>query len=96
MFTEADYSDKGAGWKTIHPYPKSKTLAERAAWSAIEAQPAGRGLELSVIVPGVIYGPTLTPAISSTLEIASRLLNHEMPLVPDILRRARLHPTTAH
>lgn len=41
----------------IRPYPKSKTLAERATWDFIKKE--GGSLELSVINPAGIFGPVL-------------------------------------
>ena len=43
----------------ISAYAKSKTLAERAAWKAVEAS----AMELVVIVHGCVFGPFLRVAI---------------------------------
>ena len=37
----------------ISAYAKSKTLAERAAWKAVEAS----AMELAVVVHGGVFGP---------------------------------------
>lgn len=34
-------------------------LAEKAAWEFIDGGENGRGMEMVVIVPGVVYGPVL-------------------------------------
>ncbi len=43
----------------ITAYSKSKTLAERAAWDFIEAMPEGEKIELTVVNPSFVMGPTL-------------------------------------
>ena len=40
-------------------FEKSKTLAERAAWDFVAAQPEGEKLELTTVCPGFILGPTM-------------------------------------
>jgi nucleoside-diphosphate-sugar epimerase len=85
VFTEADWSQVTGSTGAGHPaYPVSKTLAEREAWEVVRMQPAGRGLELSVINPGLVSGPPATPGCRSSLELYTRLLNREMPAVPDL------------
>lgn len=54
-FDESDWSLVDS--PTIGAYPKSKTLAEKAAWDFIESLPEEGRLELSVINPGLILGP---------------------------------------
>ena len=49
--------------KSVTAYFKSKTLAEKAAWDFIKNQTGNEKLELVVINPGPIYGPTLTQEI---------------------------------
>lgn len=46
--------------KTVTAYFKSKTLAEKSAWEFIKNQSGDTKLELVVVNPGPIYGPTLT------------------------------------
>ena len=53
--------------KNISAYAKSKTLAERSAWDFIKNQNEENPLELSVVNPGPVFGPTL----SGNLEGAS-------------------------
>jgi len=56
VFTEADWSVPDL---PIGPYPRAKTLAERAAWEfAAGPENAGR-LELTAINPGDVFGPLL-------------------------------------
>jgi len=66
----------------ILPYPKSKTLAERAAWDFVEKE--GGHLELSVINPVGIFGPVLGPKFASSIVLVQRLLNGDMPGLPQL------------
>lgn len=66
----------------LSAYLKSKTLAEKAAWDFIANE--GNGLELSVINPMGIFGPSLGPDISSGFELLKQMLNGSMKLVPKI------------
>lgn len=79
-FDEADWTNlEGAD---VQPYPKSKTLAERAAWDFVARE--GNGLELSVINPAGIFGPALGPDFSGSIEIVRSLLDGAMPAVPRV------------
>lgn len=79
-FDEADWTNlEGAD---VQPYPKSKTLAERAAWDFVARE--GNGLELSVINPAGIFGPALGPDFSGSIEIVKSLLDGAMPAVPRV------------
>jgi nucleoside-diphosphate-sugar epimerase len=55
--TEENWTDPND--KGLAPYHKSKTLAERAAWDFIKKE--GGDMELAVINPGAIFGPSLGP-----------------------------------
>jgi nucleoside-diphosphate-sugar epimerase len=79
-FDETDWTDpNGDG---IYPYVKSKTLAERAAWDFIAAE--GRGLELSVINPVMVFGPVLAPDYSTSIMVVQRLMDGAMPGCPQL------------
>ncbi len=52
-YDERDWTDTAASG--LAAYPKSKTLAERAAWDFVDGE--GRGLELAVVNPVGIFGP---------------------------------------
>ena len=56
VFNEGDWSNTEA---KIGAYPKSKTLAERAAWEFVRTLGGDNPMELSVINPGFIFGPLL-------------------------------------
>jgi nucleoside-diphosphate-sugar epimerase len=73
--TEADWSDVD----NCTPYPKSKTLAERAAWRFAAEHPE---LELVTINPGMILGPIQHAATATSVAVLSRLLNRDIPAVP--------------
>jgi nucleoside-diphosphate-sugar epimerase len=63
-------------------YQKSKTLAERAAWSFIEKE--GAGLELSVVNPVGIFGPVFSADFATSIILVQRLLNGDLPGLPDL------------
>ena len=69
----------GAG---VSAYAKSKTLAERAAWDFIARE--GGELELSVVNPVGIFGPTFGPDYSTSILIVQKLLDGEVPACPRI------------
>ena len=55
-YTEVDWTDPDT--PGLDAYPRSKAIAERAAWDFIERE--GGGTELVVLNPTFILGPTLT------------------------------------
>lgn len=68
--------------KTLGAYVKSKVLAEKAAWNFMTKQ-AG-ALELAVVNPVGIFGPSLGPVLSSGFEVLNRMLNGSMKALPKI------------
>ena len=66
----------------VQAYPKSKTLAERAAWDFIARE--GGGLELSVINPVAIFGPVLGADYSTPIAIFRMLMEGSIPIAPKI------------
>ena len=80
-FDGSDWSDTDAA---IGAYPKSKTLAERAAWELIESQAGDQGMELATINPAYVLGPSLIPDASLSAQIVSKLIRREVPGCPDI------------
>ena len=99
-FTEKDWSDLNGD---VAAYPKSKTLAERAAWDFVARE--GRALELSVINPVGVLGPVLGPDYSTSILLVQRLMDGSMPGCPrlnfglvdvrdvaDLHLRAMTHP----
>lgn len=77
VFTELDWTDPDA--RGVGAYQRSKTLAERAAWDFIDTR---GGLELAVVNPVGIIGPLLTPEATTSMQLMTQLLNHELPAVP--------------
>lgn len=79
-FTEEDWTD--LGYPRLQPYPKSKTIAERAAWDFIARE--GGGLELAVVNPVGVLGPVLGADYSTSILLVKRLLDGAMPGCPDL------------
>jgi dihydroflavonol-4-reductase len=79
VFTEADWSNP----ERCDPYPKSKTLAERAAWDFVKALP-GKRLELVTINPGFVLGPLLNKDVNTSGELIRKLMTREMPACPEL------------
>lgn len=103
-FDESDWTDvEGAG---VTPYVKSKTLAERAAWSFMGRE--GGDMELATVNPVGIFGPVMGADYATSIEIVRRLLDGAMPGLPrltfgavdvrdvaDLHLRAMTHPEAA-
>jgi len=94
-FTESDWTDE-TNRADSGPYDRSKTIAERAAWSWRDAQ--GGTLELVTINPSFVIGPVLGRDFSASLEIVKKLLDGSVPVLPrfgfdliDVRDIARLH-----
>ena len=77
-YIEDDWTDPGT--PGLPPYPRSKAIAERAAWDFIEHQ--GGDTQLVVINPTFILGPTLTTEVRSSLLLTKMMLDGSMPVVP--------------
>ena len=74
----ADWSDTDAN---IGAYAKSKTLAERAAWEAAK----GGTMELTVINPGAVFGPSLGAKIDGqSVTMMTKMINGKVPMIPDM------------
>lgn len=80
LITEESWTDPNE--KGLSTYNKSKVLAEKAAWDFIEKK--GGALELSVINPMGIFGPSLNEDLSSGFELLKKLLDGSMKAIPDI------------
>ena len=66
----------------VAPYPKSKTLAERAAWDFMARE--GGSLELSVVNPVGVFGPVLGADYSTSILIVRRLMDGSVPACPQL------------
>jgi dihydroflavonol-4-reductase len=76
--TETDWADPGN--PKLGAYPRSKTLAERAAWEY--ADDHGERDRLTVVNPGTIIGPLLGDHRPYSLQTIDRLLAGSVPAVP--------------
>ena len=81
-FTEDDWTDPGT--PGLAPYPRSKVIAERAAWDLMRRD--GGGTELVVVNPTFILGPTLTSDLRSSMQLIKAMLDGTMSVAP----RARM------
>ena len=79
VYDEDSWSD---ATQDIGAYPKSKTLAERAAWDFVQALPPERPLELVTVHPGLVLGPVLDGSYGTSIEITKRLLTGAVPGCP--------------
>lgn len=69
--------------KTVTAYFKSKTLAEKSAWEFIKNQSGDTKLELVVVNPGPIYGPTLTGNLATeAMDFFKKLITGKVPMLP--------------
>ena len=76
-FTEADWTDPDM--PGLAPYPRSKTVAERAAWDFMESE--GGTLELVVVNPTFILGPPLTRQSGSSTQLLQMMFDGTMAVV---------------
>ncbi|MCW2933163.1 MAG: NAD-dependent epimerase/dehydratase [Actinomycetia bacterium] len=76
-FTEDDWTDPDT--PGLPPYPRSKAIAERAAWDLMERD--GGDTELVVVNPTFILGPTLTTELRSSLMLTKAMLDGTMSVV---------------
>jgi nucleoside-diphosphate-sugar epimerase len=80
-FTEEDWTPLD---KPIGAYPKSKTLAERAAWDFINGAENIHKMELVTINPPYILGPLLNKNFPTSGELIRTFLRGEVPGVARI------------
>ena len=81
IYSEKDWSKINA---TLPPYPKSKTIAERAAWQYMESLAPEEAMELVAINPGMVYGPILEPDYGTSGEIVRKLMRRDLPRLPKL------------
>ena len=69
--------------KNISAYAKSKTLAEESAWEFIKSQDGDKPMELTVINPGPVFGPTLSENLDgASMSMFKQMITGKMPMVP--------------
>jgi len=70
----------------VLPYARSKTEAEKAAWSFMDELRSKGGLanqfQLTCLNPTLIVGPVLIDTQGTSITVIRRFLNAEMPAVP--------------
>lgn len=79
-YTEKDWSNLQD--THIHPYQKSKTLSEKAAWDFIQNE--GHGLELSVVNPVAVMGPVLGSVYSHSNIQIQQMMDGDIKAVPNV------------
>ncbi|MFK0119646.1 NAD-dependent epimerase/dehydratase family protein [Streptomyces sp. NPDC090994] len=77
-YTEDDWTDPDT--PGLAPYPRSKAIAERAAWDLVERE--GGGLELVVVNPTFILGPTLTTDLGMSAQLVKSMLDGTLSVLP--------------
>ena len=77
-YTEEDWTDPDT--PGLAAYPRSKAIAERAAWDFIGTE--GGDTELVVVNPTFIAGPSLVSALRSTLTGFKAIIEGTMPALP--------------
>lgn len=80
-YDERDWTDLAA--PGLAAYPKSKTLAEQAAWEFVDGE--GQGMELSVVNPVGIFGPLLGPDLSPSIVLVKSLLEGRPWALPQLM-----------
>jgi nucleoside-diphosphate-sugar epimerase len=77
-YTESDWTDPDT--PGLPPYPRSKAIAERAAWDFMGAE--GGDTELVVVNPTFIAGPSLVRSLRSTLTGFKAIIEGTMLALP--------------
>lgn len=80
VFSESDFTDENTPGLT--PYIRSKTIAEKSAWSFVKATPGAP--ELAVINPGFVQGPTLDDDLSTSHALYLLMARGIYPAAPRI------------
>ena len=69
--------------KNVSAYAKSKTLAEKSAWDFINDQKDENPMELTVVNPGPVFGPTLSGNLEgASMGMVKQIITGKMPMVP--------------
>ncbi|KAE8700484.1 Anthocyanidin reductase [Hibiscus syriacus] len=74
VMTERDWTDTEFLSSAKPPtwgYPASKTLAEKTAWRYAEEN----NIDLVTVIPSLMTGPSLTPDVPSSIELATALIS---------------------
>ncbi|KAL6903323.1 dihydroflavonol-4-reductase [Trichoderma evansii] len=81
-FTEKDWTVLNDARNPVGAYEKSKTLAEQAAWEWLKKE--GSEIELATVNPVLVMGPSLGEEDNTSLELPRRMLNGELPGLPNL------------
>ena len=69
--------------KNVSAYAKSKTMAERSAWDFVKNQNKESPMELSVVNPGPVFGPSLSGNLEgASMGMFKNILLGKVPMVP--------------
>ena len=69
--------------KNVSAYAKSKTLAERSAWDFVKNQNKKNPMELSVVNPGPVFGPSLSGNLEgASMGMFKNMILGKVPMVP--------------
>lgn len=80
IYSEADWTNLDD--PNVMPYPRSKTVAERAARDWVAAE--GGEMEFASVNPAAVFGPLLSDDLSTSIELVKQLLEGKVPMCPDI------------
>lgn len=80
LITEESWTDINE--KGLSAYNKSKIMAEKSAWNFVKNE--GDDLELTVINPVAIFGPSLNATLSSGFELLKNVLDGTMKRIPNL------------
>lgn len=80
IYSETDWTDLDN--PEVMPYPRSKTVAERAARDWVAAE--GDDMEFASVNPAAVFGPLLSDDLSTSIELVKQLLEGKVPMCPDI------------
>ena len=68
--------------KSVSPYARSKTLAERAARDFMADHHAATSF--ATVNPALVLGPVMSPDASPSVEVVSRMLSGAVPALPNV------------
>lgn len=80
IYNEADWTNLDN--PEVMPYPRSKTVAERAARDWVAAE--GGDMEFASVNPAAVFGPLLSDDLSTSIELVKQLLEGKVPMCPDV------------
>jgi len=83
QFSESTWTDLSSNQPNI--YQRSKTIAEKAAWDFYNNQEGDHKIELVVINPGAVMGPTLSEDLDGvSLGFCAGLISGKLPGIPNV------------